>query len=159
MIMKTKIMRNSNHRNFATFVTSIDRILWESSPCLFKIKVNRFNFNHVLQIPMNRKIASRMPAVCWAMNAYCFPLFQQINQLSLCKRGYQGSERLHTLSISQQKEEPGLLKSKAPGLCTARHQGTAESIQGHDHNISFLPTNQQHFRTPRYTISSSKICV
>ena len=58
MIMKTRIMRNSNHRNFAIFVASVDRILWESSPCLFKIKVNRFNFNHVLQIPMNRKIAS-----------------------------------------------------------------------------------------------------
>lgn len=55
--MKTRTMGNSDHRNFAIFVTFADRILWESSPCLFKIKVNQFNFNRVLQIPVTRKIA------------------------------------------------------------------------------------------------------
>lgn len=67
--MKTRIMGNCNHRNFAIFVTFTDRILWESSSCLFKIKVNWFNFNPILQIPVTRKNC-HLNACCVLGNEY-----------------------------------------------------------------------------------------
>ena len=41
-----------------------------------------------------------------------------------------------------QKWDPGLPESQAPALCTMLHQCSDGCIQGYDHSIAFLQTNQ-----------------
>lgn len=111
--VEKKVIMGISFVRFVSFVTFVDRIHWESSSWFTLF----FFFSEYIY-------------------SYLVQENAEVHSDSLHCPFYTVNKR------ESQKWDPGLPESQAPALCTMLHQCSDGCIQGYDHSIAFLQTNQ-----------------